>query len=53
MISYQTKVEAMANRCLQLSLLLTALLFVTALISVVSGQSGGEWLISEGDLIEV
>ena len=41
----------MANRCSQLSLLLTALLFVTAIISVVSGQPGGEWLISESDLI--
>ena len=44
--------RAMANQCSQLSLLLTALLFVTtAIISVVSGQSGGKWLISESDLI--
>ena len=45
------RVEAMANRYSQLSLLLTALLFVTAIILVVSGQSGGKWLISESDLI--
>ena len=52
LIPHQTKVEAMANQCSQLSLLLTALLFMTAtIISVVSGQSGGEWLISESDLI--
>ena len=47
------KVDAMATRCSQLSLLITALLFVTtAIISVVSGQPSGEWLISESDLIE-
>ena len=46
------RVEAMANRCSQLSLLLTALLFVTTtIISVVSGQPSGEWLIYDGDLV--
>ena len=42
----------MANRCIcsQFSL---SLLLMTAIISVVSGQTGGEWLISESDLIEV
>ena len=50
--SESTLKEAMAivkNQCLQTSLLLTALLFVTTSISFVSGQPGhgGEWFIYE------
>ena len=44
-ISTPRKIEAMANRCSQLSLLLTALLLIIT-ISVVNGQPG-KWLISE------
>ena len=43
--------QAMATQCSQLSLLLIALLFVTTtMVAVVSGQSVGEWLISESML---
>ena len=49
------KLEAMAgNRCSQLSLLLTALLFITTSVSVVSGQDppSGERFICERELIQ-
>ena len=40
-------------RCSQLSLSCTALLFIlTVGVSAVSGQSTGEWFISEGELIQ-
>ena len=42
------------NRCLQLSLsVFTALLFMIASVSVVSGQTEGEWFISESELSDI
>ena len=38
------------NRYTQISLLLTALLFITVIVSVVNGQTTGEWFyIPESD----
>ena len=55
MLSTKQKLEAMAeNRCSLLSLLLTALLFITISVSVVSGQGppSGECFICEREQIQ-